>query len=82
MNIFFIRSIEKIIPTMKKGGKMIKSILKDVYTSEKGGGGKDWKEITQPMCEFLESKGLTYKGCIGMETKRPNSGGVRNCKTN
>ena len=28
------------------------------------------------MCEFLESKGLTYKGCIGMEmAKRPNSGG-------
>ena len=54
MNISYT-SIRKIIPTLKKGGKMTINIV-DVYTSEKGGGGKDWKEITQPMCEFLESK--------------------------
>ena len=29
------------------------------------------------MGDFLISKGLTYKGCIGMElAKRPNSGGA------
>ena len=77
---FLHKALEKIIPTMKKGGKMAINIA-DVYTSEKGGGGKDWKEITQPMCEFLESKGLTYKGCIGMElAKRPNSGGAGTVK--
>ena len=77
---FLHKALEKIIPTLKKGGKMAINIA-DVYTSEKGGGGKDWKEITQPMCEFLESKGLTYKGCIGMElAKRPNSGGAGTVK--
>jgi len=77
---FLHKALEKIIPTLKKGGKMAINIA-DVYTSEKGGGGKDWKEITQPMCEFLESKGLIYKGCIGMEmAKRPNSGGAGTVK--
>lgn len=77
---FLHKSLEKIIPTLKKGGKMAINIA-DVYTSEKGGGGKDWKEITQPMCKFLESKGLIYKGCIGMEmAKRPNSGGAGTVK--
>jgi hypothetical protein len=76
---FLHKSLEKIIPTLKKGGKMAINIA-DVFTSEKG-GGKDWKEITQPMCKFLESKGLTYKGCIGMEmAKRPNSGGAGTVK--
>ena len=56
--------IEKIIPTLK-GGKMMVFIV-NVYTNEKG-SGKDWREITQPMCELLESEGLTYKGCIGMQ---------------
>ena len=33
------------------------------------------------MCKFIESKGLTYKGCIGMEmAKRPNSGGAGTAK--
>ncbi len=77
---FLHKTLEKIIPTLVKGGKMAINIA-DVYTSEKGGGGKDWREITQPMCEFLESKGLTYKGCIGMEmAKRPNSGGAGTVK--
>ena len=50
--------------------------IADVFTS--GKGGKDWKEITNPMGDFLISKGLTYKGCIGMEmAKRPNSGGAQ-----
>ena len=76
---FLHKSLEKIIPTLKKGGKMAINIA-DVYTSEKG-GGKDWKEITQPMCKFLESQHLTYKGCIGMEmAKRPNSGGAGTVK--
>ena len=39
-----------------------------------------WR-LTQPMCELLESEGLTYKGCIGMEmAKRPNSGGAGTVK--
>jgi len=79
-NEYFLHTaLKKIIPTLKKGGKMAINIA-DVFTSEKG-GGKDWKEITQPMCEFLESQGLTYKGCIGMEmAKRPNSGGAGTVK--
>ena len=53
--------------------------IADVFTS--GKGGKDWKEITNPMGDFLISKGLTYKGCIGMEmAKRPNSGGAGTVK--
>ena len=55
--------------------------ISDVYTA--GKGGKTWKEITNPMCDFLIHKGLKYRGAIGMEmAKRPNSGGIRNCKTN
>jgi len=79
-NEYFLHTaLKKIIPTLKKGGKMAINIA-DVFTSEKG-GGKDWKEITQPMCEFLESQGLTYVGCIGMEmAKRPNSGGAGTVK--
>ena len=79
-NEYFLHTaLKKIIPTVKKGGKIAINIA-DVYTAEKG-GGKDWKEITQPMCEFLESQGLTYKGCIGMEmAKRPNSGGAGTVK--
>ena len=65
---------------LKKGGKMAINIA-DVFTSG-GGGGKDWKEITNPMGDFLVSKGLTYKGCIGMEmAKRPNSGGAGTVKS-
>jgi hypothetical protein len=76
---FLHKALEKIIPTLKKGGKMAINIA-DVFTSG-GGGGKDWKEITNPMGDFLISKGLTYKGCIGMEmAKRPNSGGAGTVK--
>lgn len=77
---FLHKALEKIIPTLKKGGKMAINIA-DVFTSG-GGGGKDWKEITNPMGDFLISKGLTYKGCIGMEmAKRPNSGGAGTVKS-
>jgi len=77
---FLHKALEKIIPTIKKGGKMAINIA-DVFTSG-GGGGKDWKEITNPMGDFLVSKGLTYKGCIGMEmAKRPNSGGAGTVKS-
>ena len=35
----------------------------------------DYVEITNPMNDFIKSKGLEYLGCIGMEmTKRFNSG--------
>ena len=79
-NEYFLHTaLKKIIPTLKKGGKMAINIA-DVFTTEKG-KGKDWRAITQPMCEFLESEGLTYVGCIGMEmAKRPNSGGAGTVK--
>jgi len=76
---FLHKTLEKVIPTVKKGG-LIAINIADVFTSG-GGGGKDWKEITNPMGDFLISKGLTYKGCIGMEmAKRPNSGGAGTVK--
>lgn len=76
---FLHKTLEKIIPTLKKGGKMAINIA-DVFTSGKG-SKKEWKEITNPMGDFLISKGLTYKGCIGMEmAKRPNSGGAGTVK--
>ena len=55
---------------------MIAINISDVYTT--GKGGKTWKEITNPMCDFLIHKGLKYRGVvIGMEMiQRPNSGGV------
>ena len=47
-----------------------------------GKGGKTWKEITNPMCDFLIHKGLKYRGTIiGMEMIKRLIG-VRNCKTN
>jgi len=76
---FLHKTLENIIPTVKKGG-LIAINIADVFTSGKG-STKDWKEITNPMGDFLISKGLTYKGCIGMEmAKRPNSGGAGTVK--
>ena len=35
---------------------------------------RGWLEICNPMNDYLSKLG-TYQGCIGMEMKRPNSGG-------
>ena len=76
---FLHKTLDKIIPTVKKGG-LIAINISDVYTA--GKGGKTWKEITNPMNDFLTSKGLKYRGAIGMEmAKRPNSGGAGTVKS-
>jgi hypothetical protein len=75
---FLHKTLNNIIPAVKSGGILAINIA-DVYAG--GTGGKDWLEITNPMCDFLLSQGLTYKGCIGMEmAKRPNSGGAGTAK--
>lgn len=69
---FLHTTLDKIIPTLKKDGILAINIA-DVYSSP----DKGYFDIVNSMNDFLESKGLTYKGCIGMElTKRPNSGGA------
>jgi hypothetical protein len=75
---FLHKTLDNIIPSVKKGG-LIAINIADVYAGTSG--GKDWLEITNPMCDFLVQRGLTYKGCIGMEmAKRPNSGGAGTAK--
>lgn len=72
---FLHKSLGKIIPTMSNGGIMAINIS-DVYSHG------EWKTITNPMNEYLQSQGLTYRGCIGMEmAQRPNSGGAGTGKT-
>ena len=62
---------------MKEGGILAVNIA-DVYNPKE----KDYFDICNPMNQFLESQGLTYYGCIGMEmTKRFNSGGAGNAKS-
>lgn len=70
-------TLGKLIFTLKKDGILAINIS-DVYNPNK----KEYYEICNPMNEFLESKGLEYYGCIGMEmTKRFNSGGAGNAKS-
>jgi len=77
---FLHKALGKIIPTVKKGGKIAVNIA-DVYTNSSWSTDRQWLEITNPMGDFLTSQGLTYKGCIGMEmAKRPNSGGAGTAK--
>lgn len=77
---FLHTTLKKIIPTLKEGGIMAINIA-DVYTNSKWSTDRGWLEITNPMNHFLESQGLVYKGCIGMEmAKRPNSGGAGTAK--
>lgn len=72
---FLHKTLKNIIPTVKKGGILAINIS-DVYSHG------EWKSITNPMNTFLESMGLEYMGCIGMElVKRPNSGGAGMGKT-
>jgi len=72
---FLHKTLDKIIPTVKMGG-IIAINISDVYSHG------EWQVITNPMNEFLQSKGLNYVGCIGMEMAvRPNSGGAGSGKT-
>ena len=74
---FLHKTLEKLIPTLKKDGILAINIA-DVYNPSK----KNYYEICNPMNDFLKSKGLKYDGCIGMEmTKRFNSGGAGNAKS-
>lgn len=69
---FLHKTLEKIIPTLKKGGVLAINIA-DVYSAPDDG----YVDITNSMNDFISSKGLSYKGCVGMEmTKRYNSGGA------
>ena len=74
---FLHKALGKMIPTLKKGGILAVNIA-DVYSAP----DKGYLEIVNPMNEFLESQGLKYRGCIGMElTARPNSGGAGKAKS-
>jgi hypothetical protein len=74
---FLHNTINKLIPTLKKGGILAINIA-DVYSAK----DKDYFDICNPMNDFIKSKGLEYYGCIGMEmTKRFNSGGAGNAKS-
>lgn len=78
---FLHKTLGKIIPTLKSGGIMAVNIS-DVFTNATGiQDNKCIVEITNPMCDFLASNGMSYVGCIGMEmAKRPNSGGAGTAK--
>ena len=77
---FLHKALERMIPTLKTGGIMAINIS-DVFSTS--GTERTYLSIVNPMCEFLESKGLLYKGCIGMEmAKRPNSGGAGMAREN
>ena len=74
---FLHKALGKMIPTLKEGGILAVNIA-DVFNAPKN----DYVEITNPMNDFLYSKGLKYRGCIGMEmTKRFNSGGAGKAKS-
>jgi hypothetical protein len=77
-NVKFLHAtLEKLVPTLKSGGILAVNIA-DVFNAPIN----DYVEITNPMNDFIQSKGLTYRGCIGMEmTKRFNSGGAGNAKS-
>ncbi len=63
---------ERLITHAKKGGILAINIA-DVFSAP----DKGYVDIVNSMNDFLQSRGLIYKGCIGMEmTKRPNSGGA------
>jgi DNA modification methylase len=77
---FLHKTLEKIIPTVKKGG-IIAINIADVYTNAKWSTDRSWLEICNPMNDYLTSKGLTYEGCIGQAmARRPNSGGAGTAK--
>jgi len=73
--LFLHKTIEKVWPTIRKGGYLAINIA-DVYASSKG-DGKGYQEITNPMNDYIKSLGGIYEGCLGMEmAKRPGSAGA------
>jgi 16S rRNA G966 N2-methylase RsmD len=74
--LFLHATIEKVWPTIRKGGYLAVNIA-DVYASSKG-DGKGQQEITNPMNDFISTlEGAEYQGCLGMEmAKRPGSIGA------
>jgi len=73
--LFLHKTIEKVWPTIRKGGYLAINIA-DVYAASKG-DGKGYQEITNPMNDFIKSLGGEYEGCLGMElAKRPGSAGA------
>ena len=72
---FLHKTIANVWPTLKKGGILAVNIA-DVYASSKG-DGKGYKEICNPMNDFIKTLGAEYEGCLGMEmAKRPGSAGA------
>ena len=73
--LFLHKTIEKVWPTIRKGGYLAINIA-DVYAASKG-DGKGYQEITNPMNDYIKSLGGEYDGCLGMEmAKRPGSAGA------
>jgi 16S rRNA G966 N2-methylase RsmD len=73
--LFLHKTLEKVWPTIRKGGYLAINIA-DVYAASKG-DGKGYQEITNPMNDYISSLGGIYEGCLGMElAKRPGSAGA------
>ena len=74
---FLHKTLGKIIPAIRTGGRLAINIA-DVYDAK----SKDYFDICNPMNEFIESQGMKYDTCMGMQmTKRFNSGGAGNAKS-
>jgi hypothetical protein len=74
--LFLHKTLEKVWPTIRKGGYLAINIA-DVYAASKG-DGKGYQEITNPMNDFIGTMpDAEYQGCLGMEmAKRPGSAGA------
>ena len=78
--LFLQKSLDNVWCSVKKGGYLLVNIS-DVYTNSKWSTERGWLEICNPMNDYLSKLG-EYQGCIGMEmTKRFNSGGAGNAKS-
>lgn len=76
--LFLHKVIEKIWPSIKKGGRLYINIA-DVYaTSKADTNTKGYQEITNPMNDYISSlPGARYEGCLGMAMAvRPGSVGA------
>jgi hypothetical protein len=76
--LFLHKVIEKVWPTIRKGGRLCVNIA-DVYATSKGEKNeKGYQEITNPMNDYISTlPGAEYEGCLGMEmAKRPGSAGA------
>jgi len=74
---FLHKTLGKIIPAIRTRGRLAINIA-DVYDAK----SKDYFDICNPMNEFIESQGMKYDTCMGMQmTKRFNSGGAGNAKS-